>query len=88
MKTIARVQDGRVVELVTSGVNILTSFHPALVWVDVTSVMGIAEGWTYDGSTFSKPIVRNVIPPPITISAAPAQLATLTADLETLVKKS
>jgi hypothetical protein len=61
-------------------------FHPALIWVDASSVNGIAEGWTYDGSVFSRAAVAEVTPPALSISAMQAQLAIFAAQLTALTK--
>jgi hypothetical protein len=84
MRTYARVHEGRVVELVTIDSDISTMFHAALIWVDVSSVSGIAEGWTYDGSIFSKPVVPEIIRPALSIASIRAQLEVLAAQLVTL----
>lgn len=55
MKIYARIQDGRVMELLTTGADIGSLFHPSLVWLEVSSVPGIAIGWHYDGSHWSPP---------------------------------
>jgi hypothetical protein len=86
MRTYARIQDGRVVELVATSSDISTMFHPALTWVDASSVTGIAEGWTYDGSVFSRTVVPEVVAPVLSISGMQAQLAILAAQLATLTK--
>lgn len=56
MKTYARIQDGRVAEFIQTDGDIAEMFHPDLTFVDCTSVAGIAEGWTYSGSTFGAPV--------------------------------
>lgn len=86
MRTYARIQEGRVVELMTTSADISTMFHPALTWVDASSVTGIAEGWMYDGSAFSKAVVSEVSPPALSISAMQAQLAIFAAQLTALTK--
>lgn len=55
MRTYARIQDARVVELIKTDSNIATLFHPALQWVDASGIAGIAEGWRYNGVNFEGP---------------------------------
>ena len=84
MRTYARIQDGRVVELLASDQNIGNMFHPALKWVDVTKNTSIAEGWLYDGAAFSKPtpLYTEAVQP--SVAALQAQLAALAAQLSAL----
>jgi hypothetical protein len=86
MRTYARILNGRVVELATTGSNISTMFHPALVWVDASSMTDIEEGWTYDGSVFARSTVPEILPPVLSMSALQTQLAFLTAQLAALSK--
>jgi len=53
MKTYARIQSGRVAELLTTLVEPGNLFHPSLVWVDVSKVSAIEAGWSYDGDQFA-----------------------------------
>jgi len=53
MKTYARIQDGRVAELLTTAANPGSLYHPSLLWVDVSGMSSVAVGWNYDGSRFS-----------------------------------
>jgi len=46
MQKYARIYDGHVVEFFETDGDISTMFHPDLIWVNVDSVSGIAEGWT------------------------------------------
>jgi hypothetical protein len=87
MRTYARIQNGRVAELVTTSSDISTMFHLALTWVDASSVVGIEEGWTCDGSGFSKAAIPVGAQSAVTISEMQAQLAIFAAQLETLSKK-
>jgi len=83
MKTYARIQDGAVAELLTTDIEIIGRFHPALIWVDVTSETGIAPGWQKDARGFLPPPA----PPPVaapTLAQLKAQLATISAQLATL----
>jgi hypothetical protein len=85
MKIYARIQNGMVAELVSTGSDVSKMFHPELSWVDVTSVTGLAEGWTYDGTTFMPP--SPVPPPPTpTLAQLEAQLSNLGAQIAALSK--
>ena len=66
MKTriFARIQDGIVAETLATSKDIVTMFHPALVWVDASTVAGIAPGWSYGSGTFLPPAE----PPAATVS--------------------
>jgi len=86
MRTYARIQDGRVAELVTTSSDISTMFHPALTWVDASSVTGVAEGWTYGGAVFSRAVIPEVAPPALSISGMQAQLEIFAAQLAILTK--
>lgn len=57
MKTYARIQDGVVAELFETDQDITELFHSDLIWVECTSVDGIAQRWTYDGTVFAAPVV-------------------------------
>ena len=84
-RTYARIQDGAVAELFETDQPIAALFNPALIWVDVTDVAGIAEGWRYDGSSFA-------LPPPFSAPSAPsptdlqAQLQTLASQIAALTR--
>lgn len=88
MKTYARVQEGHVVELMSSDQDIGKLYHPALRWVDVSQLSGVAEGWSYDGAQFSKPVILPAAPAPLDIAALQAQLSALAAQVEALSKAS
>ena len=45
MKTYARLHDGVVAELLRTDLDIVGRFNPALIWIDVSLLPGIAEGW-------------------------------------------
>ena len=85
MKTFARIQDGRVVELLKTDTNLAGRFHPAIAWFDVSSVAGIAEGWSYDGHTFTPP-APGAAPVGPTLQSLQTQLASLSAQLAALSK--
>jgi hypothetical protein len=88
MKTYARIQDGLVAELLKTGGDITSMFNPALVWVDVSSRPGIAEGWHFDGTNFAPPAAPPPAAPAPTIAGLQAQLAAISAQLATLSGKS
>jgi hypothetical protein len=76
MKTFARIQNGAVAELFATDADIGQLFAPALLWVDVTDLPGVVQGWLYDGSVFTAP-------PPVSAPPAPS-LADLQAQLQAL----
>jgi hypothetical protein len=84
MKTYARIQDGLVAEMLETDSDISQMFNPGLTWVDVAAVAGIAEGWSFDGTTFAPP------QPAAPAAAAPsladlqARLSALSAELQAL----
>jgi hypothetical protein len=88
MKTYARIQDNLVAELLKTDRDIKSMFHPALVWVDVSSQANIAEGWQFDGTNFTPPPAPPPAAPAPTIAGLQAQLAALSAQLATLSGKS
>lgn len=54
MKTYARIQNGKVVEILNA--LSLPPFHPDLDWRDATSVAGVSEGWAVTAAgVFSQP---------------------------------
>jgi hypothetical protein len=59
-------------------------FHPSLTWVDASSVPGIAEGWIYNGATFSKPVIPEFACTTSSIAEMQAQIAILAAELSKL----
>jgi hypothetical protein len=67
MRTYARLDQGSVVELLTTDGDILAMFHPELHWVDVTDVPAATYGWRLEGAI--------VVPPQTTAGAADAVLA-------------
>lgn len=82
MKTFARVQDGIVAELVTTGHAIETLFHPDLVWLDVSGEPAVATGWRCDGRTVSRPPAEAAAAAPAPDPAA--ELADIRAGVEAL----
>ena len=55
MKTYARIEGGVVVELFQTDGDITEMFHPDIVWMDVSSGAGVAEGWRLVGDQFLPP---------------------------------
>lgn len=55
MKKYARIQNGRVMELVETKTNVSDMYHPALRWVDATAITHVAPGWHYDGVHWTPP---------------------------------
>jgi hypothetical protein len=78
IRTYARIMDDAVVELFSTNGNIGTMFHADLRWLDVTDVAGIARGWSFDGTRFSRPILvaaepeAQVLPDPALPQPAPS----------------
>jgi hypothetical protein len=71
-KTYARIECGRVAELLATEGDIVALFHRDLEWIDVTDVAKIAYGWTYDGQHF--------LPPPPTEGHKLPGVPTVTGD--------
>ena len=88
MKTYARIQDGLIVELLTTDGNISTMFNPTLVWLDVSSQSGIAEGWSFDGENFVPPAAPASPVTLPTIAELQAQIAALSAQLAALANRN
>jgi hypothetical protein len=88
MKVYARIQDGLVAELLTTDGEITSLFHPALVWVDVSSRASIAAGWHFDGANFTPPPAPPPVAPAPSIAELQTQLAAISAQLATLSGKS
>ena len=87
MRTYARIQDGSVAELIKTHGDITRMFHPALVWVDVSTLAGVAESWLFDGTNFTPPPAAPARPPTPTIAELEAQLATISVQLAALSDK-
>ena len=85
MKTYARIQDGVVVELLVTDLDITARFNPALIWVDVSKIAGIQPGWQQTPDGFAKPT-----PPPApalpNLAQLQTQLASISTQLATLSK--
>jgi hypothetical protein len=89
MKTWARVQDGVVAELLTTDADLVTLFHPALRWVDVTG-QNVAVGWVEQGTGFAAPPApsTSLEAPVPDITALQAQLTALAAQVAALAPHS
>lgn len=53
MATYARIDGGVVAELFATDGDIAEMFHPDMIWVDCSTVSGIAVGWTFEGQVFA-----------------------------------
>jgi len=85
MRKFARIQDGRVVELFTHPTDISSMFHPALVWLDVSSMNPtVAEGWNYDGVALSPPVRQQTATAPTILDDLQRQILALTAQVESM----
>ena len=86
-KNYARIQDGFVVELLTTSSDISTLFAPALIWVDISSLPQVIEGWTYNGTQFAPPApVAAPRTGPPSLGELQAQLAALSAQIASLAR--
>lgn len=84
MKTYARIQDGTVAELLRTDMPIAALFHPGLTWVDVSDQPGVAEGWSFNGTRFEKPIIPATPAGLPTMAQVLADLASLNAEIAAL----
>jgi hypothetical protein len=84
MRTYARVQDGMVAELLRTDGDITNMFNAALVWLDVSSQPDIADGWNFDGESFTPPVISSPTASLPTIAELRAQIAALDAQLTVL----
>jgi len=75
------MQDGRVMELVTTAADVGMLYHPLLVWMDVSSVQGVALGWHYDGTRWSAPEAAPASPVTPSIADLESRLALLAAQV-------
>lgn len=87
MKTYARIQDGLVAELMTTGSDVTQMFHPSLIWIDVSADTPIKEGWRFDGKGFSPPHEPTEPASALTVGELQAQLASIEAKLAALSAK-
>ena len=72
-------------ELVATDFDIATLFNPALVWVDVSNVTGIAPGWRQSANGFSPPPTPPAPTPP-TLVELQTQLDAISAQITALTK--
>lgn len=86
MKTFARMQDGRVAELLTTDMDIRTMFHPSLVWQDVTAVAGITVGWRYDAGQWFAPEPASAPTAAPSLTDLQSRLAALSAQIAAMAK--
>ena len=82
MKTFARLQDGQVVELITTEQPIHVLFHSDMVWLDVSGEPAVTTGWRSDGRMVSPPLAPDIKPAPVPDPLA--ELAEIRATLATL----
>lgn len=54
-KKYARIENGLVAELLVTDGNISEMFVPGIVWIDVSSVRNVSEGWRFEGGQFIQP---------------------------------
>jgi hypothetical protein len=83
MKTYARINDGLVQEIFATDDDISKVFHPAMVWVDVTSISEIGVGWiaTEIDNTWTFYALEIPAQVPSCVSMRQARLALLGAGL-------
>jgi hypothetical protein len=81
MKTYARIEGNVVRELVTTGTDIATLFHPSLSWADVTG-NDVQVGWVAAaGGGFAAPPAPQPVPMPPRLADLVAEIADLQAKL-------
>ena len=86
MKTYARMEAGAVAELLRTGADPATLFHPALRWVEATDP-AVAVGWVEVPWGLAAPPVPQPGPAPLpTLAALHAQVAALTAQVAALAQ--
>jgi hypothetical protein len=86
MKMYARIQDGVVAELLRTDGDISTMFHSTISWVDVSSEVGISDGWSFDGKNFTPQTAVPTVERVPTIPELQAQIAAISAQLAALSK--
>lgn len=77
MPTYARVQDDVVFELLTIDGSIEGIFQPSLIWVDVSDIAGISQGWTAVETNGEWVFAPYVAPPPTPEQVLTSQSAKL-----------
>ncbi len=85
-KRFARIQDGGVAEIFSTRDRLETLFHSALIWVDVTDRIDVAEGWRFDGNDFAPPVAPAApsLPDAPSLLRLQEQLRSLTAQMAAL----
>jgi hypothetical protein len=89
MKKYARVQDGIVVELFETDLDILTLFNPNLVWTEITDATPVSESWRFEAGRFEAPAA--VVPAPATaptVAELQLQVQRLSAQLSALGQRA
>ena len=71
MRNYARIENGVVMEQLETDGNIADMFPPQLIWIDVTGIDGVADGWiaTENNGEFTVTAPPAVIPRPEEILA-------------------
>ena len=80
MKTYARIEHGRVAELVSTDGDLARLYHPSLAWREVTST-AVQPGWIVTATGFAPP------PAPIPTPELLPSLPQLQADLAALIAR-
>ena len=80
MTTYARIEHGRVAELVSADGDITRLYHPSLTWREVVSA-AVQPGWIVTTAGFTAP------PPPIPTPELLPSLPQLQADLASLIAR-
>lgn len=86
MKTYARIQNGRVAELLKLGSDPSALYHPSLLWIDVSAMPSVALGWEYDGADFTPPQPGESNSAKPSIEELQSRLSLLSAQIEALRK--
>lgn len=86
MKTYARIQDGRVAELLTTAANPATLYHSSLRWIDASGMQGVSIGWEYDGSRFKPSPLQPTTTPKPSIEELQSRLSLISAQVAALRK--
>jgi hypothetical protein len=82
MKTYARIDGGKVAELLETDGDITTMFHPDLIWIDCTTVASISVGWIYSGGNFLVP------DPPSAGQRGASRITAIDAELDLIDRKT
>ncbi len=88
MKTYARIEQGVVVEILTSAVDPHTIFYPSLQWQEVTSP-GVLPGWLLTATGFTAPPTPTAsMPVTPTLAQLQSELAALAAQIAAFTPKT